>query len=40
MNMFQEIFWWFGITLFTVSIILFYGLLSYKAFQYIKNKFK
>ena len=38
MTTFHEIFWWFGVTLFTVSAILFYGLLSYVLFKGLTDK--
>ncbi len=38
MATFHEIFWWFGATLFTVSVILFYGLLSYALFKGLTDK--
>lgn len=37
MDLFTTIFWWFGVTLFTVSATLFYGLLSYTIFKDIKE---
>ena len=40
MNTFHEVFWWFGVTLFTVATVLFYGLLVYGVVQHIISKFK
>lgn len=38
MATFHEAFWWFGVTLFTVSTILFYGLMGHGLYLYIKDK--
>jgi hypothetical protein len=38
METFHEVFWWFGITLFTVAAVLFYGLLLYTIYAAITGK--
>lgn len=40
MSTFETIIWWYGVILFTISSALFYGLLTYGLFQYIRDKFK
>lgn len=40
MTTFVEIFWWFGVALFSVSVVLFYGLLSYTIFMDVKEALK
>lgn len=37
MATFHEAFWWFGVTLFTAGVILFYGTLIYAVFAHLKG---
>jgi hypothetical protein len=37
MATFHEAFWWFGVTLFTAGVILFYGILICALFAHLKG---
>jgi hypothetical protein len=37
MTTFNEIFWWYGVTLFTAGVVLFYGTLLYCVFAHLKG---
>jgi hypothetical protein len=37
MELFHEIFWWFGVVLFSAATTLFYGTLGYGAYLQIKD---
>jgi hypothetical protein len=40
MSTFDNIIWWYGVVLFSISVTLFYGGLAFMVFQYLKEKFK
>jgi hypothetical protein len=40
MTTFNEIFWWYGVILFTAGVVLFYGTLAYAVIEHIKDLLK
>lgn len=40
MNLFHEIIWWSGVTLFVTAATMFYSLLGYGIFLHFKDKLK
>jgi len=40
MTTFHEILWWYGVTLFTAGVVLFYGTLAYALIAHINDVIK